>query len=164
MILENNWATKYGYFREFSGSPNDPTSMNFGGSCAERIAILKKRGYGKYGKNPLEGYVYWEKNCERLTQEYKLFKIQEAKDQELKNKLESQRIAKEQAEAKRLAKVAEDQRLAAIEEERLRIQLLNEEEIKVKEKLPFTSINPYYSLIPLGILGILLLYSRGGKF
>jgi len=26
-----------------------------------------------------------------------------------------------------------------------------------------SSINPYYSLIPLGILGILLLYTRGGK-
>ena len=31
------------------------------------------------------------------------------------------------------------------------------------EKLPFTPINPYYSLIPLAAIGFLLLYSRGGK-
>jgi len=36
-------------------------------------------------------------------------------------------------------------------------------ETKVEEELPFTTINPYYSLIPLGVLGVLLLYTRGGK-
>ena len=71
------------------------------------------------------------------------------------NRLESERIAKEKAEAKRLADVAEAQRLAAIEKERLRIQLLDEEKIKVEEKLPFTPINPYYSLIPLTVIGII---------
>jgi hypothetical protein len=153
MILGDNWATKYGYFLEFSGSPNDPTSMNFGGSCAERIAILKKRGFAKYGnsKHPEWGYVWWEQNCQRLTQEYKLFKIQEAKDQELKNKLESERIARQQAEAKRLADVAEAQRLAAIEEEKLRIQLLNEEEMQFKPEIIAAS-----SLIPLVIISYLV--------
>ena len=38
-----------------------------------------------------------------------------------------------------------------------------ETKTKVEEKLSFTPINPYYSLIPLGILSVLLLYTRGGK-
>ena len=92
-------------------------------------------------------------------------------------RLDSQRIAKEQAEAKRLAKVAEDQRLAAIEAERLRIELLDkqekqriqkEQEIKdiatakefqrVDKSIPLIA-----SVLPITALGILLLYSRGGK-
>jgi len=93
------------------------------------------------------------------------------------NRLDNQRIAKEQAEIKRLAKVAEDQRLAAIEAERLRIELLDkqekqriqkEQEIKdiatakefqrVDKSIPLIA-----SVLPITALGILLLYSRGGK-
>jgi hypothetical protein len=92
-------------------------------------------------------------------------------------RLDNQRIEKEQAEAKRLAKVAEDQRLAAIEAERLRIELLDkqekqriqkEQEIKdiatakefqrVDKSIPLIA-----SVLPITALGILLLYSRGGK-
>jgi len=92
-------------------------------------------------------------------------------------RLDNQRIVKEQAEAKRLAKVAEDQRLAAIEAERLRIELLDkqekqriqkEQEIKdiatakefqrVDKSIPLIA-----SVLPITALGILLLYSRGGK-
>ena len=94
------------------------------------------------------------------------------------NKLESQRIAKEQAEKARLAKVAEDQRLAEIEAERLRIELSEKAEAekiakekavkeaaeqmekqRVEKAIPLIS-----SLLPLTGIGILLLYSRGGKF
>ena len=93
------------------------------------------------------------------------------------NRLESQRIAREQAEAKRLAKVAEDQRLAAIEAERLRIELLDEQEkerIRKEQEIKDTatakefqrvdkSIPLIASVLPITALGILLLYSRGGK-
>ena len=93
------------------------------------------------------------------------------------NKLESERIAKEKAEAKRLADVAEAQRLAAIEKEILRIQLLDEQEkerirkeqeIKdIAEAKEFQrvdkSIPLIASVLPITALGILLLYSRGGK-
>lgn len=92
-------------------------------------------------------------------------------------RLDNQRIAKEKAEAKRLADVAEAQRLAAIEAERLRIELLDkqekqriqkEQEIKdiatakefqrVDKSIPLIA-----SVLPITALGILLLYSRGGK-
>ena len=93
------------------------------------------------------------------------------------NKLESERIAKEKAEAKRLADVAEAQRLAAIEKERLRIQLLDEQEkerIRKEQEIKDIatakefqrvdkSIPLIASVLPITALGILLLYSRGGK-
>ena len=93
------------------------------------------------------------------------------------NKLESERIAKEQAEIKRLADVAEAQRLAAIEKERLRIQLLDEQEkerIRKEQEIKDIatakefqrvdkSIPLIASVLPITALGILLLYSRGGK-
>ncbi len=93
------------------------------------------------------------------------------------NRLESERIAKEKAEAKRLADVAEAQRLAAIEKERLRIELLDkqekerirkEQEIKdIAEAKEFQrvdkSIPLIASVLPITALGILLLYTRGGK-
>mgnify|MGYP001215093161 FL=1 len=92
-------------------------------------------------------------------------------------RLDNQRIAKEKAEAKRLADVAEAQRLAAIEKERLRIQLLDEQEkerirkeqeIKdIAEAKEFQrvdkSIPLIASVLPITALGILLLYTRGGK-
>ena len=93
------------------------------------------------------------------------------------NRLESERIAKEKAEAKRLADVAEAQRLAAIEKEKLRIELLDkqekeriqkEQEIKdIAEAKEFQrvdkSIPLIASVLPITALGILLLYTRGGK-
>jgi hypothetical protein len=92
-------------------------------------------------------------------------------------RLESQRIAKEQAEDKRLADVAEAQRLAAIEKERLRIQLLDEQEkerIRKEQEIKDIatakefqrvdkSIPLIASVLPITALGILLLYTRGGK-
>jgi len=89
------------------------------------------------------------------------------------NRLESQRIAKEQAEIKRLAKVAEDQRLAAIQAERLRIELLDkqekeriqkEQEIKnIETQRIDKSIPLIASVLPITALGILLLYIKRGK-
>ena len=93
------------------------------------------------------------------------------------NRLESERIAKEKAEAKRLADVAEAQRLAAIEAERLRIELLDKQEkerIRKEQEIKDTatakefqrvdkSIPLIASVLPITALGILLLYSRGGK-
>ncbi len=92
-------------------------------------------------------------------------------------RLDNQRIAKEQTEIKRLAKVAEDQRLAAIEAERLRIELLDKQEkerIQKEQEIKDTatakefqrvdkSIPLIASVLPITALGILLLYSRGGK-
>ena len=93
------------------------------------------------------------------------------------NRLESERIAKEKAEAKRLADVAEAQRLAAIEAERLRIELLDKQEkerIRKEQEIKDTatakefqrvdkSIPLIASVLPITALGILLLYTRGGK-
>lgn len=92
-------------------------------------------------------------------------------------RLDNQRIAKEKAEAKRLADVAEAQRLAAIEKERLRIQLLDEQEkerIRKEQEIKDIatakefqrvdkSIPLIASVLPITALGILLLYTRGGK-
>ena len=92
-------------------------------------------------------------------------------------RLDNQRIAKEKAEDKRLADVAEAQRLAAIEKERLRIQLLDEQEkerIRKEQEIKDIatakefqrvdkSIPLIASVLPITALGILLLYSRGGK-
>ena len=93
------------------------------------------------------------------------------------NRLDNQRIVNEQAEIKRLADVAEAQRLAAIEKERLRIQLLDEQEkerIRKEQEIKDIatakefqrvdkSIPLIASVLPITALGILLLYSRGGK-
>ena len=92
-------------------------------------------------------------------------------------RLDNQRIAKEKAEIKRLADVAEAQRLAAIEKERLRIELLDEQEkerIRKEQEIKDTatakefqrvdkSIPLIASVLPITALGILLLYTRGGK-
>ena len=92
-------------------------------------------------------------------------------------RLDNQRIADEKAEIKRLADVAEAQRLAAIEKERLRIELLDEQEkerIRKEQEIKDTatakefqrvdkSIPLIASVLPITALGILLLYSRGGK-
>ncbi len=96
---------------------------------------------------------------------------------DLWNRLESERIAKEQAEIKRLAKVKEDQRLAEIQKEELRLALLEKEKAekiakekavkeaaeqmekqRVEKAIPLIS-----SLLPITAIGILLLYSSGGK-
>ena len=157
------WATKYGIYPIFKDSPNDPTSLNYGGSCAERIANLKRRGYGKYGnsQHPEWGWIWWEQNCSRLMAEKKALEAKKAKDEELRRKLEADRIAKEKAEAEMLAYVAEVQRLAEMEKEQLRIELEKE---KIKTETPKPEIVTASGLVPLGILGILLLYSSRGKF
>lgn len=149
--LSGRWATKYS---------KSPTDVEYQGSMSERIAELRKRGYGNDVIN------YWIINGHRLVAEHQAKRLAEiarlelkAKNDQialnLKNKLESERIAKEQAEAKRLADVAEIQRLAAIEEERLRIQLLDKQE---KQKISVIS-----SIIPLGIVAFLLINSRNNK-
>lgn len=169
----SNWATKYGIYPELSGSPNDPTSLNFGGSCKERVWNMKKRGYGQYGnsEHPEWGWKYWEENCSRLIAQKKELEAKKAKDEELRKKLEADKIAREKKEAEMLAYVAEVQRLAEenkknlerlaeMEKEQLRIEL---EEEKSKSKTVKPEIVATSGLVPLGILGILLLYSSGGK-
>ena len=152
-FFTGQWAIKYGLYPIFDGSPNDPTSLNYGGGCAERIANLKRRGFGKYGnsQHPEWGWIWWEQNCSRLMTQKKELEAKKAKDEELRKKLESERIARQQAEAKRLDDVAEAQRLAAIEEERLRIQLLEKQKIEFKPEIVATS-----SLIPLVIISYLV--------
>jgi hypothetical protein len=142
--LSGQWATKYSKF---------PTDVAYQGSMNERIAELRRRGYGNDVIN------YWIINGHRLVAEFEAKRLGEiarlelkAKNDQialnLKNKLESERIAKEQAEAKRLADVAEAQRLAAIEKEKLRIQLLEKQE---KQKISVIS-----SIIPLSIIAYLV--------
>jgi len=146
--LLGRWATKYS---------NLPTDVEYQGSMNERIAELRRRGYGNDVIN------YWIINGNRLVAEHKAkqeaarlaeiarLELKAKNDQialNLKNKLESERIAKEKAEAKRLADVAEVQRLAAIEEEKLKIQLLDKQE---KQKISVIS-----SIIPLSIIAYLV--------
>lgn len=116
-----------------------------------------------------------EKEAERLAEVARLEFIAKNNQSALNiwNRLESERIAKEQAEIKRLAKVAEDQRLAAIEAERLRIELLDkqekeriqkEQEIKdIETQRVDKSIPLIASVLPITALGILLLYIKRGK-
>ena len=149
--LSGQWATRYSKF---------PTDVAYQGSMNERIAELRKRGYGNDVIN------YWIINGNRLVAEHQAkqkaaqlaeiarLELKAKNDQialNLKNKLESQRIAKEQAEDKRLDDVAKAQRLAAIEEERLRIQLLEKQEMQFKPEIVAAS-----SLIPLVIIAYLV--------
>ena len=82
-FFTEDWARKYGYFSTLEGSPNDPTSINYGGSCAERIENLKRRGYGLYSNiGQRYSVIYWQQNCSRLTEEYRLSKIEKQKDEQ----------------------------------------------------------------------------------
>lgn len=157
--LGDNWATKYKYL------PND---TRFEGTFSERIAHLKQRGAANTQIN------FWIINGKRIEAEEKIRKaliiyeeqqslinetarIKKEKEDLIKQELENQRIEKE-----RKQKEIENQ--IKIQKETIsKVTNVVETKTKVEEKLPFTPINPYYSLIPLGILGILLLYSRGGK-
>ena len=77
MVLKAGWANKYGYFSVLGDTPNDPTSMNYGGDCAERIENLRARGYGLYSNiGERHSIVYWQQNCHRLEEEQRLLKIQ----------------------------------------------------------------------------------------
>ena len=228
---------RFGYYKEMQNSPNDPASLNYAGTAAQRIAHLIRSGTssskidywiqyeeakrtqtvfinptGKSAEN-LESrgvtssvmenvidftpVVYFDpktspeyiaeqqrilnkKEAERLAEVARL-ELKAKNDQialNLWNKLESERIAKEQAEIKRLAQVKEAQRLAAIEAERLRIELLDKQEkeriqkeqteikrlAEVKESQRVDKSIPLIaSVLPITALGILLLYSRGGK-
>ena len=96
---------------------------------------------------------------------------------ELWTKLDNQRIANEQAEIKRLAAVKEVQRIAAEIAENQRLELIQEQQelqrvtevnrlqaIEDKEVQRVTkSIPLLVSVIPVGILAILLLNSSRGK-
>ena len=155
--LTGNWANKYGYFSTLEGTANDPTSINYGGSCAERIENLKMRGYGLYS-NVGQRYsiLYWQENCSRLTEEYRLSKIQK-----------EEKILFDIQEAK-----DEEERLLEIELEiqRKQNEIKRKEITKVQpETIPETipeiipAVVATSSLIPLGILAILLINSSRGK-
>jgi len=130
MAFTGSWANKYGYFSIFEGTPNDPTSMNYGGDCAERIENLKRRGYGLYSNvSPETSIVYWQENCHRLKEEQRLSKIEKEKERifEIQKaeqvKIQIQRDQKIYdagvAEAQRLQKVAEDKRLQQIKDQEI---------------------------------------------
>ena len=154
--------------------------INAIGICVNNMAELKAEEYKQSPEGIAEAERIENERLEKIAKEKARVELIAKNDQvalSLWNRLESQRIAKEQAEIKRLAKVAEDQRLAAIEAERLRIELLDkqekqriqkEQQIKdiatskeiqrVDESIPLIA-----SVLPITALGILLLYSRGGK-
>ena len=154
--------------------------INAIGICVNNMAELKAEEYKQSPEGIAEDERIENERLEKIAKEKARVELIAKNDQvalSLWNRLESQRIAKEQAEIKRLAKVAEDQRLAAIEAERLRIELLDkqekqriqkEQQIKdiatskeiqrVDESIPLIA-----SVLPITALGILLLYSRGGK-
>ena len=92
-------------------------------------------------------------------------------------KLDNQRIVKEKAEIARLAAVKEKQRLAAIKTEKLRLELIQEkqelqrvtevnrlQDIEDKEVQRVTKSIPLLTtILPVGILAILLINSSRGK-
>ena len=154
--------------------------INAIGMCVNSIAELQAEEYKQSPEGIAEAQRIENERLEKIAKEKARVELIAKNNQvalNLWNRLESQRIAKEQAEIKRLAKVAEDQRLAAIQAERLRIELLDkqekerirkEQEIKdiatakefqrVDKSIPLIA-----SVLPITALGILLLYSRGGK-
>ena len=191
-------AAKYGIAKAVPSSGGARrtfyTNANIGGKLRIRINAARAQGYPADNMQQIE---YFEKvtSPEYIEQQQKIAAEKEAarlaeiarleliakNDQialDLWNRLESERIAKEQAEIKRLAKVKEDQRLAEIQKEQLRLALLEKEKAEKiaaekavkeaaeqKEKQRIEKAVPLISsLLPLTGIGILLLYSRGGKF
>jgi len=168
-------------------------NATIGGNLRVRINAARAQGYPANNMTQIEYFekvtspeyiakqqrIADEKEAARLAEIARLELI--AKNDQIAlnlwTRLDNQRIAKEQAEIKRLAKVAEDQRLAAIEKERLRIELLDKQEkqrIQKEQEIKDTatakefqrvdkSIPLIASVLPITALGILLLYTRGGK-
>ena len=139
--IVGRWATKYKYL---------PTDIRFEGSCEERIQHLKARGYGLYSNIGQESsIVYWQENCQRLEAQYRLLQIQK----------EEQRLFDIQLEKD------EEERLLQIQLENQRVQ----NEIKRKQIVPkiIPAVSPEIvatsSLIPLGIIAILLINSSRSK-
>ena len=154
--------------------------INAIGMCVNNITELKAEEYKQSPEGIAEAERIENERLEKIAKEKARVELIAKNDQialNLWTRLDNQRIAKEQAEIKRLAQVKEAQRLAAIEAERLRIELLDkqekqriqkEQEIKdiatskefqrVDKSIPLIA-----SVLPITALGILLLYSRGGK-
>lgn len=122
----SNWATKYGIYPELSGSPNDPTSLNFGGSCKERVWNMKKRGYGQYGnsEHPEWGWKYWEENCSRLVREYK----------EHKEELERQRQENEKIQQQKQQEALMIKQQQELQEKKIRDEQIKQQELKIKQQ------------------------------
>jgi len=161
--------------------------INAIGMCVNNMAELKAEEYKQSPEGIAEAARIEKERLEKIAAETARLELIKRNDQvalNIWNRLESERIAKEQAEIKRLAKVAEDQRLAAIEAERLRIELSEKAEqqkiAKEKERIQKEqeikdiaaaketqridkSIPLIASVLPITALGILLLYTRGGK-
>ena len=169
MVLTGNWATKYGYFSTLEGTANDPTSINYGGSCNERIENLRRRGYGLYSNiGQRYSIVYWQQNCSRLTEEYRLSKIQKENERLLnvqKQKDEQLRLIQEE-------EMFEDLLRKQLENERKQNEIKRKEITKVQPVIipetipivtpeiipivkPETSVG--LSLIPLSIIAFLVL-------
>ncbi len=155
--------------------------INAIGKCVNNMAELEAEEYKQSPEGIAEAARIEKERLDKIAAETARLELIKRNDQvalNLWNKLESQRIAKEQAEKARLAKVAEDQRLAEIEAEKLRIELSEKAEAEkiaaekavkeaaeLKEKQRIEKAVPLISsLLPLTGIGILLLYSRGGKF
>jgi hypothetical protein len=94
LLFHDNWSTQYGKYAEFSGSPNDPTSLNYAGTCAERIQNMKARGYGQESNfDKVSGTNYWERNCERLIAEKRALQ-----EEEKRKRLEADQAQQKQKE------------------------------------------------------------------
>jgi len=154
--------------------------INAIGICVNNMAELKAEEYKQSPEGIAEAQRIENERLEKIAKEKARVELIAKNDQVALNlwtRLDNQRIVKEKAEAKRLADVAEAQRLAAIEKERLRIQLLDEQEkerIRKEQEIKDTatakefqrvdkSIPLIASVLPITALGILLLYTRGGK-
>ena len=154
--------------------------INAIGKCVNNMEELEAEEYNQSPAGIAEAQRIENERLEKIAKEKARVELIAKNDQVALNlwtRLDNQRIANEQAEIKRLAKVAEAQRLAAIEKERLRIQLLDEQEkerIRKEQEIKDTatakefqrvdkSIPLIASVLPITALGILLLYSRGGK-
>ena len=154
--------------------------INAIGICVNSIAELQAEEYKQSPEGIAEAQRIENERLEKIAKEKARVELIAKNDQVALNlwtRLDNQRIANEQAEIKRLAQVTEAQRLAAIEKERLRIQLLDEQEkerIRKEQEIKDIatakefqrvdkSIPLIASVLPITALGILLLYSRGGK-
>lgn len=154
--------------------------INSIGKCVNNMAELKAEEYKQSPEGIAEATRIEKERLDKIAAETARLELIKRNDQialDLWNKLESQRIAKEKAEKARLAKVAEDQRLAEIQAEKLRIELsekaeaekiakekaVKEAEEQMEKQRVEKAIPLISSLLPITAIGILLLYTRGGK-
>ena len=173
-------GTRRTYYSNIALGRGIQNRINAIGKCVNNMAELKAEEYKQSPEGIAEAARIEKERLDKIAAETARLELIKRNDQvalNLWNKLESQRIAKEQAEKARLAKVAEDQRLAEIEAERLRIELSEKAEAekiakekavkeaaeqmekqRVEKAIPLIS-----SLLPITAVGILLLYSSGGK-